>query len=118
MRSDRPVPAGHHVLAMRLDQGPKLPVTLPVGGTVKVPAYRRATLLIDGEPVGTQDHPNGFNSLISWSGLDIGMDRGSPVSHYAAPFEFSGRLRKVTITLDAIADLDGNAIGQAEMARQ
>lgn len=122
VRSDRPVPAGLHLLAMRLDQGPKVPITLPAGGTVSVPAYRRATLLIDGVPAGTQDHPNGFNSLISWSGLDIGMDRGSPVSHYAAPFEFSGRLRKVTVTLDPIADpaadLDGDAVGQAEMARQ
>jgi arylsulfatase len=118
LRSDRPVPAGHHLLAMRLDQGPLVPVTLPVGATVMVPSYRRATLLIDGVPAGTKDHAHGFNSLISWSGLDIGMDRGSPVSHYAAPFEFNGRLRQVSITLDPPADLNGQAIGQAEMARQ
>jgi arylsulfatase len=83
-----------------------------------LPSYRRTTLMIDGVRAGTQDHPHGFNSLISWSGLDIGMDRGSPVSHYDAPFEFTGRLRKVTVTLDPIADLDGEAVGQAEMARQ
>ena len=68
LRSDRPVPAGHHLLAMRRDPGPKLPITLPVGGTVMVPAYRRATLLIDGEPAGTQDHAHGFNGIISGRG--------------------------------------------------
>ena len=126
LRSDRPVPAGHYRLtmrltmrlAMRLDQGPKVPITPPVGGTAMVPAYRRATLLINGELAGTQDHPHGFNSLISWSGLDIGRGHGWPVSHYAAPFAFTGRLRKVSITLDPLADPDGKAIGQAEMARQ
>ena len=43
----------------------------------------------------------GFNTLISWSGLDIGRDRGSPVSHYAAPFEFTGRLLRVTVVMRA-----------------
>lgn len=93
-------------------------MTLLVGGTVMVPAYRRASLLIDGVPAGTLDHPHGFNRLISWSGQDIVIDRGSPMSHYVAPFECTGRLRKVSITLDPLADPDGKAIGQAEMARQ
>ena len=39
----------------------------------------------------------GFNIFISWSGLDIGRDRGSPVSHYEAPFEFTGQLLRVTV---------------------
>ena len=42
----------------------------------------------------------GFVSFISWSGLDIGRDRASPVSHYEAPFAFNGLLRKVTMTMD------------------
>ena len=118
LRSDRPVPAGHHLLTTRLDQGPKLPLTLPVGGTSMVSAYRRATLLVSGGPARTQDTPRGFNSLICWSGLYIGRDRGSHVSHHAAPFELTGRLRKVCITLDLLVDLAADAIGQAEMARQ
>ena len=34
----------------------------------------------------------GFFNFVSWAGLDIGRDRGSPVSHYAAPFAFTGSL--------------------------
>ena len=49
-----------------------------------------AYLLIDGEPAGGFESQLGFFSFISWSGLDIGRDRGSPVSHYEAPFTFTG----------------------------
>ena len=118
LRSGRPVSAGHQLLTMRLDQGPKLPLMLLVGGTSMVSAYRRAKLLVSGGPARTQDTPRVFNNLICWSGLDIGMDHGSPASLYAAPFDLTGRLRKVCITLDLLADLDADAIGQAEMARQ
>ena len=67
---------------------------------------------------GSTQYKFGFNSMISWSGLDIGRDRGSPVSHYAAPFEFSGKLFSVTVKLQAQKGLDGKAVGEAEMARQ
>jgi hypothetical protein len=30
------------------------------------------------------------------AGLDIGRNRGRPLSHYTAPFEFIGKLLKVT----------------------
>ncbi len=43
----------------------------------------------------------GFVSQVSFSGLDIGLDRGSPVSRYAAPFCFrGGQLYRVEYTLD------------------
>ena len=43
---------------------------------------------------------------------------GSPVSHYTAPFAFTGRLNKVTVTIGDDQALDGEAAGRAEMARQ
>ena len=52
------------------------------------------------------------------SGLDIGCDRGSPVSHYAAPFTFGGSLRKVVITMNPDQALDSDAVARSEMARQ
>ena len=118
LRSDRPVTAGHHRLAVQVVLGAWVPYTCPMAGPIKVPEHRTATLLIDGEPVGSLVSPHGFNNFISWSGLDIGLDRGSAVSHYAAPFAFTGKLRRVTVTLDPLQVLDGDAVGQAEMARQ
>ena len=59
-----------------------------------------------------------FNTLISWSGLDIGRDRGSPVSHYTAPFEFTGKLLRVTVVMHDDQKLDSDGVGNAQMARQ
>ena len=85
------------------------------GARTGVSAY---TLLIDGEPAGSLQTQLGFHNLISWSGLDIGRDRGSPVSHYDAPFEFTGRLLRVTVVMHDDQKLDGDDVGNAEMARQ
>ncbi|MBT9470319.1 MAG: arylsulfatase [Pseudomonadota bacterium] len=79
---------------------------------------RRFTLTVDGQPAGELSTHLGFMTLISWSGLDIGRDRGSAVGDYAQPFTFTGALRTVTVTMDADQDLDGAAVGEAEMARQ
>ena len=71
--------------------------------------------------VGPTDHltPNETRVVsVVVTGLDIGRDRGSPVADYASPFAFSGILKKVTVTMDPDQVLDGNAIGEAEMARQ
>ena len=118
LRSDRPVPAGPHRLGLRMDQGPLVPFTPPMGPTLRVPAFRRATLLIDGQAAGTLETANGFNMLVSWSGLDIGLDRGSAVSHYEAPFAFNGLLKRVTVALDPHPHIDGQTLAAVELARQ
>jgi arylsulfatase len=79
---------------------------------------RTFTLAVDGQPSGSASTNLGFHTLISWSGLDIGRDRGSPVADYCAPFEFTGKLRKVTVVMHDDQTLDGEAVGEAEMARQ
>ncbi|MEN9627916.1 MAG: hypothetical protein RJA10_1143 [Pseudomonadota bacterium] len=119
LRSPGPVPPGRHRLGVRVDAGPMvLTPPLPALGRVQVPRSRTATLMVDGVDVAQGALAFGFNTMVSWSGLDIGRDRGSPVSHYAAPFDFTGRLRQVTVTLAPPQALDGDALGQAEMARQ
>ena len=85
------------------------------GSRTGVTAY---TLLIDGEPAGSIQTQSAFNNFISWSGLDIGRDRSSPVSHYEAPFEFTGQLLRVTVDMHDDQKLDGEGVGAAEMARQ
>ena len=101
--SDRPIPPGNRKLGLRMRM---------------IKGARVGTLLIDGVEAGGFQSPFGFNTLISWSGLDIGLDRGSPVSDYAAPFRFTGLLRKVTVVMDDDQKLDGESAGKAEMARQ
>ena len=81
-------------------------------------AGRRFTLTIDGAPAGSLDTTLGFSTLISWSGLDIGRDRGSTVGPYPAPFEYAGSLRRVTVTMGEDQTLDADALGQAELGRQ
>ena len=62
--------------------------------------------------------------MISWSGLDIGFDRGTTVADYdrsgrfVGPFEFTGALRKVTVDLDGDQDVDHDAAGRAELGRE
>ena len=118
LRSERAVSAGRQVLGLRMVLGPWVKTTLPLQEKVLLPSWREATLLIDGVPAGSLRTVHGFNTLISWSGLDIGLDRGSPVSHYDAPFVFTGRLHKVTVTLGPLPSIDGEALALVEMARQ
>ncbi|HET6970138.1 MAG TPA: sulfatase-like hydrolase/transferase, partial [Phenylobacterium sp.] len=102
--SEAPVPPGATRLGLLAVQSPEGPRTF--------------TLTVDGKAAGAATATTGFVTLISWSGLDIGLDRGSPVADYPAPFAFTGTLKKVTVTMDADQQLDGDAVGEAEMARQ
>ncbi len=97
------VPAGHHRLGVAVRS---------------LESRRLITLLLDGEPIGAGETDMGFHNFISWSGLDIGRDRGSPVGDYPSPFAFTGMLKKVTVTMDADQALDPDGVGEAEMARQ
>lgn len=118
--SDQAVGTGHRVLGVRMELGPWVRMVIPVMGMAVFPSTRTATLLIDGEPVGRLDTQRvGFNSQVSFSGLDIGLDRGSPVGHYAAPFCFTGgKLFRVEYTLEAQQELDYEKIALVELARQ
>jgi arylsulfatase len=112
--SDRKVPAGRHRLGVDVERLVRHAAPAK-GARTGVSVY---TLLIDGEPAGSLMSQLGFHTLISWSGLDIGRDRGSPVSHYEAPFAFTGRLKRVAVTMHDDQKLDGDGVGASEMARQ
>ena len=105
--SSRKVPAGDRRLTFRAQR---------TGTNLGDPII--GTLLIDGEEAGQAAFAYGFVNFVSWSGLDIGMNRGSPVSHYAAPFAFEGKLRKVTVTIEPDQQLDAEAAAQVALARE
>ena len=114
VRSTRKVPSGAHRLGVHIERLVRKEPPAK-GARTGISEY---TLLIDGEPAGSLQTQLGFHTLISWSGLDIGRDRGSPVSHYDAPFEFTGKLLKVTVKMHDDQTLDGEGVGNAQMARQ
>jgi arylsulfatase A-like enzyme len=114
VKSVAPVSPGRHRLGVRVRRLTR--EALPTINTG--PGLSEFTLMIDGMPAGRIASRLGFFNFISWTGLDIGRDRGSPVSRYEAPFEFKGKLVKVTVTMDDDQILDGDGVGRAEMARQ
>ena len=114
LKSDRRIDSGEHVLGLAVtrlsrEDLPKMGVGM---------GQSRYELFYDGTPVGSVESGLGFFLMISWSGLDIGRDRGNPVGAYAAPFEFDGELRKVTVTASPHQVLDGDGVGRAELARE
>jgi len=108
VRSRTPISPGERRLGVRVRRIGACPTENPTN---------EFTLLIDGAPAGSIRSRLGFLNQISWTGLDIGRDRGSPVSHYASPFAFTGKLVKVIVTMDDDQILDGDGIGHAELAR-
>lgn len=105
IRSPNPVPAGSEKLGFQMARSAE--------GTRGV-----GSLLIDGNVVASHETNNIFFLMISWSGLDIGLDRGTGVSYYSTPNVFTGDLIKVTIDLADDQILDGDGIGRAEMMRE
>jgi arylsulfatase len=122
LRSERPLASGAQRLAVQVRLGPWVERAMPAGGRFHAPEYREVTLLIDDQAAGTLRCAHGFNTLTSWSGLDVGLDRGSPVSHYEAPFAFSGVLRCVRVALGPMQEAGGATLAEAraaaEVARQ
>ena len=118
LRSPRPVATDARRLAVAVTLGPWRPREGPGGARLRQPEQRVAALEVDGVEVARAPLAHGFATLISWSGLDIGLDRGSPVSHYDAPNGFTGTLRCVRYTLGPMFSPDDDARARAELARQ
>lgn len=109
VRSDRPVPEGRVDLGFRMERH---------GGIVFGKLGGVGTLTIDGDAVGAMETEDIFSTMVSFSGLDIGLDRSSPVGHYDAPNVFTGRLIRVVVDMDHDQDVDHDAAGRAELARE
>jgi arylsulfatase A-like enzyme len=120
LKAEQPVPLGHCTFTLEVQAGPWIELSnVPHLGQARVRSHRTARLRINGQAVGEAVLNAGFNTMISWSGLDIGLDRGSPVGLYEAPNVLRGaKLYSVNVTLSPVQGLDGQAVGAAEMARQ
>ena len=108
LKSAQPLTQGHHELSLRMRRNKN--ANNSVNGT--------ASLLIDGDEAASMQTDFIFSLMISWSGLDVGFDRGTTVGNYASPFSFTGTLIKITVDLDDDQDLDHEAVGHIEMAKE
>jgi arylsulfatase len=108
LKSALPLSPGQHELSLRMRRSKNADNS--VNGT--------ATLVVDGKDVASMQTDFIFSLMISWSGLDVGFDRGTTVGDYASPFSFTGTLLKVTVDLDDDQDLDHEAVGHIEMAKE
>jgi arylsulfatase A-like enzyme len=112
--SAAPITAGATELTFRMQRGP---------GDGPFP-HGIGTLLVDGIEVGRMSTDQIFWLMISWSGLDIGLDRGTTVADYdgsgqhVGPFTYTGSLIEVTVDLDDDQEVDHDAAGDAELARE
>ena len=112
--SETPIPIGATELGFRMERS---------AGSGPFP-HGTGTLLVDGVDVGRMDTDQIFWLMISWSGLDIGLDRGTTVADYdgtgrhVGPFSFTGHLVDVIIELEDDQDVDHDAAGDAELGRE
>ena len=60
-------------------------------------------LKVDGKEVATQKMEHTLPFILQWDeNLDVGSDTGTPVDDedYQVPFTFTGKLNKLTLTID------------------
>ncbi len=93
--SPKPIPPGRHTLAIHFTPGERHLKPDYFIGVV--------TLSVDGEKVAEVKDVKvaGQYSTMTGYGLQIGRNTGTPVSHeYEAPFEFTGKLDRVTVEME------------------
>ena len=112
--SSRALKAGRQRVAFRLVRS-KGSGKFPIG---------RGTLLVDDEPVGQMETHNIFALMVSWSGLDVGYDRGTTVCDYdgsgrhIGPFAFTGNLIKVVVDLMDDQELDSDGVANVALSKE
>ncbi len=77
--------------------------TLAFGSPSGIGRGGTGTLKVDGQTVATQSMEHTIPFILQWDeNFDVGADTGTPVDDqdYQVPFEFDGKLVKLTLTID------------------
>ena len=77
--------------------------TLAFGSPSGIGRGGRGVLKVDGKDVATQTMEHTIPFILQWDeNFDVGADTGTPVDDqdYQVPFEFNGKLIKLTLTID------------------
>ncbi len=77
--------------------------TLAFGSVSGIGRGGPGVLKVDGKEVASQKMERTLPFILQWDeNLDIGSDTGTPVDDkdYAVPFKFTGKINKITLTID------------------
>jgi arylsulfatase len=77
--------------------------TMALGSYAGIGKGGTGVLRVDGQRVDTQDMERTIPFILQWDeALDIGSDTGTPVNDadYKTPFTFTGKLVKITLSID------------------
>jgi len=94
---------GKHTLEFDFKYDGMGPGTMAFGSYAGIGQGGTGVLKVDGKEVATQKMAHTLPFIMQWDeNLDIGSDTGSPVNDadYQPPFNFTGKLDKVTLTID------------------
>jgi arylsulfatase len=94
---------GKHVIEFDFKYDGLGPATMAFDNYSGVGQGGTGVLKVDGNAVSTQKMEHTLPFILQWDeSLDIGSDTGTPVNDadYKTPFEFTGKIDKITLTID------------------
>lgn len=78
----------------------------------------RGTLSVDGQDVADVDMPGTLRRMPQWAGLFVGRHPLVPLSDYASPFPFRGKLDRIVIEVGVSNGIDHEAHLASELSTQ
>ena len=114
---------GKHTLEFDFKYDGLGPGTMAFGDYTGIGQGGTGVLKVDGNVVATEKMEHTLPFIMQWDeNLDVGADTGSPVddADYQPPFNFTGKLDKVTLTIDRpkLTPDDVKKLKAAEMAKK
>ncbi|HYB32676.1 MAG TPA: arylsulfatase [Steroidobacteraceae bacterium] len=94
---------GHHILEFDFKYDGLGAETLAFNSISGIGRSGTGVLKVDGKTVSTQKMDHTVPLILAWDeNLDVGSDTGTPVDDrdYQVPFKFSGKIDKITLTVD------------------
>jgi arylsulfatase A-like enzyme len=98
-----PLTPGKHTVEFDFKYGGLGMATLAFGNMSGIGRGGTGVLKVDGQEVASQKMEHTIPFIVQWDeNLDVGSDTGTPVADqdYQVPFAFTGRINKITLSID------------------
>ena len=117
--SSEALPPGKHVLEFDFKYDGLGMGTLAFDNVSGIGRGGTGTLKVDGKVVAEQKMEQSLPITLAWDeSLDVGSDTGTPVddNDYKVPFAFTGKISKITLTIDRpkLTPEDEKKLGEAQ----